>query len=186
MAKWSEIGCAVGTDRVPLRLLFCSQYIQLFRRERLSEKMCSRQSRKVIWDKYINTLFLTLSLSNLPLLLSFNTQKHTSLTSCVFLSNCLEIKTQNHPQYLSALSSTLFPTTFLEIAVNRLSWNSRPCLKMADWSASCRYLALLNCSICLCYLRSLTYQGQHWYGYMLLWFNFILGSNFIFLCFWVW
>ena len=101
--------------------------------------MCSRQSRKVIWDKYINTLFLTLSLSNLPLLLSFNTQKHTSLTSCVFLSNFLEIKTQNHPQYLSALSSTLFPATFLEIAVNRL----RPCLKMADWSASCRYLALL-------------------------------------------
>ena len=121
MAKWSEIGCVVGTDRVPLRLLFCSQYIQLFRRERLSEKMCSRQSRKVIWDKYINTLFLTLSLSNLPLLLSFNTQKHTSLTSCVFLSNFLEIKTQNHPQYLSALSSTLFPTTFPEIAVNRLS-----------------------------------------------------------------
>ena len=32
-------------------------YIQLFR-ERLSEKMCSRQSRKVIWDM-INTLFLT-------------------------------------------------------------------------------------------------------------------------------
>ena len=32
--------------------------IQLFR-ERLSEKMCTRQSRKVIWDM-INTLFLTL------------------------------------------------------------------------------------------------------------------------------
>ena len=32
-------------------------YIQLFR-ERLSEKMCTRQSRKVIWDM-INTLFLT-------------------------------------------------------------------------------------------------------------------------------
>ena len=143
MAKWSEIGCAVRTHRVPLRLLFCSQYIQLFRRERLSEKMCRRQSRKVIRDKYINTLFLTLSLSNLPLLLSFNTRKHTSLTSCVFLSNFLEIKTQNHPQYLSALSSALFPTTFLEIAVNRLSWNSRPCLKMADWTASCRYLVLL-------------------------------------------
>ena len=35
------------------RLLF----IQLFR-ERLSEKMCTRQSRKVIWDM-IDTLFLT-------------------------------------------------------------------------------------------------------------------------------
>ena len=33
--------------------------IQL-RRERLSEKMCTRQSRKVIWDM-INTLFLTLA-----------------------------------------------------------------------------------------------------------------------------
>ena len=34
-----------------------SVYIQLFR-ERLSEKMCTRQSRKAIWDM-INTLFLT-------------------------------------------------------------------------------------------------------------------------------
>ena len=32
-------------------------HIQLFR-ERLSEKLCTRQSRKVIWDM-INTLFLT-------------------------------------------------------------------------------------------------------------------------------
>ena len=36
----------------------CSWRIQLFR-ERLSAKMCTRQSRKVIWDM-INTLFLTL------------------------------------------------------------------------------------------------------------------------------
>ena len=43
--------------------------------EKLSEKMCTRQSRKVIWDM-INTLFLTLKLSNLLLLLSFNTRKH--------------------------------------------------------------------------------------------------------------
>ena len=49
--------------------------VQLFR-ERLSEKMCKRQSRKVIWDM-INTLFLTLlQLSNLLLLLSFSTSKH--------------------------------------------------------------------------------------------------------------
>ena len=33
------------------------RYIQLFR-ERLSEKMCTGQSGKVIWDM-INTLFLT-------------------------------------------------------------------------------------------------------------------------------
>ena len=49
--------------------------LQLFR-ERLSEKMCTRQSRKVIWDMF-NTLFLTLYLSNLLLLLSFSTHRHT-------------------------------------------------------------------------------------------------------------
>ena len=37
--------------------------------------MCTRQSRKVIWDM-INTLFLKLQLSNLALLLSFGTFKH--------------------------------------------------------------------------------------------------------------
>ena len=42
----------------PLALAKSMYYIQLFR-ERLSEKMCTRQSRKVIWDM-INTLFLTL------------------------------------------------------------------------------------------------------------------------------
>ena len=47
--------------------------IQLFR-ERLSEKMCMRQSQKVIWD-IINTPFLTLQLSNLRLLLSFNSSQ---------------------------------------------------------------------------------------------------------------
>ena len=38
--------------------VFNSGCIQLFR-ERLLENMCTRQSRKVIWDM-INTLFLTL------------------------------------------------------------------------------------------------------------------------------
>ena len=42
--------------------------------------MCGRQSRKVIWDM-INTLFLTLQLSNLLLLLSFRTRKHKSMAS---------------------------------------------------------------------------------------------------------
>jgi len=40
-------------------------------------KMCTRQSRKVIWDM-INTLFLTTVPSNLLLLLSFSTRKHIS------------------------------------------------------------------------------------------------------------
>ena len=55
----------------------------------LSEKMCSRQSRKVIWDMF-NTLFLTLWLSNLLLLLSFSTRRHTSMASSAILSNFFE------------------------------------------------------------------------------------------------
>ena len=83
----------------------------------LSEKMCSRQSRKVIWDMF-NTLFLTLWLSNLLLLLSFSTRRHTSMASPAILSNFFEKQcTQNHPQYLSGLSRALYPTTFLETAV---------------------------------------------------------------------
>ena len=91
--------------------------IQLLR-ERLSEKMCTRQSRKVLWDM-INTLFLTLELSNLLLLLSFSTRKHISVASRATLSNFLEELewTQNHLKYLSGWSRTLFPKTFLEVAV---------------------------------------------------------------------
>ena len=94
--------------------------------ERLSEKMCTRQSRKVIWD-LINTLFLTLYLLNLLLLLSFSIWKHRSMVSCAILSNFFEDKrTQNRPQYLSELSRALFPTTFLEIGVyNTFSISSR-------------------------------------------------------------
>ena len=81
-------------------------------------KKCARNNpRKVIWDM-INTLFLTLWLLNLPLLLSFSIRKHPSIASYVILSNFFEEqRTQNHPQYLSGLSRALFPTTFLEIAV---------------------------------------------------------------------
>ena len=40
--------------------------------------------------------------------------KHTSMASRVILSNFFEEqRTQNHPQYLSWLSRTLFPTIFL-------------------------------------------------------------------------
>ena len=56
-------------------------------------------------------------LSNLLLLLSFSTRKHTSMTSHAILSNFFEEQwAQNHTQYLSGLSRALFPTTFLEIA----------------------------------------------------------------------
>ena len=50
------------------------------------------------------------------------------MASRVILSNSFEKQwIQNHPQYLSGLSRALFPTTFLEIAVNvktvLFSWN---------------------------------------------------------------
>ena len=67
----------------------------------------------------INTLFLAPLLSKILLLLSFSARKHTSMASRASLSNfCEEEGTQNHPQYLSGLSRALFPTTFLEVAVN--------------------------------------------------------------------
>ena len=46
------------TIQLSVKCFYYKPYrIQLFR-ERLSEKMCTRQSRKVMWDM-INTLFLT-------------------------------------------------------------------------------------------------------------------------------
>ena len=43
------------------------------------------------------------------------------VASCaIFLNFFEEQSTQNHPQYLSGLSRALFPTTFLEIAVEGL------------------------------------------------------------------
>ena len=105
----------VGWRVSPLDFLTC---IQLFR-ERLSEKMCRRQSRKVIWNM-INTLFLTtvhscrtyiccfpLALANIcpwPLVPFFQ----------ISLENRADL---NQPQYLSGLSRALFPTTFLKTAV---------------------------------------------------------------------
>ena len=74
---------------IALALVFSKTVcIQLFL-ERLSEKLCTRQSRKVIWDM-INTLFLTLQLSNLLLLLSFSTRRHMYTASPAILSNFFE------------------------------------------------------------------------------------------------
>ena len=55
-----------------------------------------------------------------PTFLAFlSTRKQTSMASRAIPSNFFEEQaTQNHPQYLSGLSRALFPTTFLEIAVN--------------------------------------------------------------------
>ena len=121
---------SVHPGRSPGMMLLClsASRIQLVQ-ERLSEKMCTRQSRKVIWD-LIYTLFLTLQLLNLLLLLSFICiRKHSSTASCAILSNFFEeLRTQNRPQYLSGLSRALFSTTFLEIGLHnkfRISIRSR-------------------------------------------------------------
>ena len=57
--------------------------------KRLSEKLRTQQSRKVIWDM-LNTLFLTLKLSNPLLLLSFSPGKHMSMASRAILSTFFE------------------------------------------------------------------------------------------------
>ena len=66
------------TIQLSVNCFYCKPYrIQLFR-ERLSEKMCTRQSRKVMWDM-INTLFLT------------TVQCLSGLSRAVFLTIFLEI-----------------------------------------------------------------------------------------------
>ena len=132
--RWLYIGLVylyILMDRTLATLAYSNEcwtfhcIMQLFR-ERLSEKMCTRQSRRVIWDM-INTLFLTLQLTNLLLLLSFRIRKHTSMASRAILSNFfVEQRTQNHSQYLSGLSRALFPTTFLETAVYLIHHSSPP------------------------------------------------------------
>ena len=67
-------------------------HLQLFQ-ERLPEKVCTRQSREVIWryDQYTVAV-------ELNLLLSFSTSKHMSMASRAIVSNfCEEQRTQNHP-----------------------------------------------------------------------------------------
>ena len=97
----------------PLDFLTC---IQLFW-ERLLEKMCRRQSRKVIWDM-INTLF-PMAVDVEPTFVAFHSHLRTCLWPLVpFFQISLENRADlNHPQYLLGLSRALFPTTFLETAV---------------------------------------------------------------------
>ena len=72
--------------------------IQLFR-EKLSEKMCTRQSRKVIWDM-IDILFLTTVAVEPTLFLSVSTRKHIFMArSCQFFQISLrngELKTTHN------------------------------------------------------------------------------------------
>ena len=72
----------------------------------------------------INTLFLTLYLLNLLLLLSFSTRKDMSVASHAILSNFFEEQCpQNYLQYLSGLSGALFPTTFSENSCIKIQLN---------------------------------------------------------------
>ena len=57
--------------------------LQLFR-ERLSQKLCTRQSRKVIWDM-INTLVLDTVAVEPTFVVSFSPRKHTSMASRAIL-----------------------------------------------------------------------------------------------------
>ena len=84
------------------------------------KKMCTRQSRKVIWDM-INTLFFFWHSSCRTYFCCFSLAlAHIRPWSLVHDSNFFEKQwTQNRPHNLSGLSHALFPTTFLEIAVNK-------------------------------------------------------------------
>ena len=91
--------------------------IQLFR-ERLSEKLCTRQSRKVIWDM-INTLFLT-TVAVEPTFVAFlkHSQTHFHGLSCLFFQISLKKRELKTTHNVFQDCRALFPTTFLEIAVS--------------------------------------------------------------------
>ena len=111
--RWETKNILFYSSLVVLYIYIC---IQLFR-QRLSQKRCTRQSRKVMWDM-INTLVLDTVVVEPTFVLSFSPRKHTSMASRAILWNFFEKQwTKNHPQYLSGLSCALFPTTFLETAV---------------------------------------------------------------------
>ena len=113
------------------QLFYCS-HIQLFR-ERLSEKLCTWQSRKVIWDM-INALFLTLQLSNLLLLLSFSTRKHMSMASRAILWHFFWKKVNSKSP---TLPFGIVACTFSD----NLSWNS--CIRDSSWASNkCIYHGL--------------------------------------------
>ena len=75
---------------------FSTKYIQLFR-ERLSEKMCTRQSRKVIWDM-ISTRFLT-TVAVEPTFVAFlwHSQTHLHSLSYQFFQLSLKKKENSKP-----------------------------------------------------------------------------------------
>ena len=97
-------------------------YIELFW-ERLSEKMCMRQSQKVIWVM-INTWFLTLYLMNILLLISFTTCSHMSCHFLKFLWKTVNSKPPTKPFGLVActLSNNLPQNSCLSVAEDVARW----------------------------------------------------------------
>ena len=99
--SWIEILSVSLVDQLIRSVL---EHVVPLVQKRLSEKMCTRQSRKV--------LFPTLQLSNLLLLLSFSTREHTSIASRTILSNFFEdseLKTTYNA--FRGQSSALIPDT---------------------------------------------------------------------------
>ena len=81
--------------------------------EKVVGKLCTRQSRKVMWDM-INTLFLTVAVKPTFVAFLYHSQTYVQASRAI-VSNFFEKQwTQSHPQHLSGLSRALFPTTFLE------------------------------------------------------------------------
>ena len=106
--------------------------IQLFR-ERLSTKMCTRQSRKVIWNvgQYIvpGVLSCRTYFCCFPLILA-NRRPRPLVPFLHISSKNSELKTTHNP--FRDCSVHLFPTTFLEIAV----WTS--------YRYKCEYLSSIH------------------------------------------
>ena len=101
--------------------------IQLFR-EKLSKKMCTRQSRKVIWDM-INTLFLTTVAVEPTLLLSFSTRKHISMA---FRANSFKFLCKNGnskpPTMPFRICACTFPDNLSRNScICKYRWTSRLC-----------------------------------------------------------
>ena len=86
--------------------------IQLYR-ETLSEKMCTQQSRKVKWDM-TSTLFVTLKLTKLLLLLSFSTRKHKSMSSRAILSKFFEEHLKKTPTMPFGVVACIFSDNLSE------------------------------------------------------------------------
>ena len=134
-------GISVNVPVTSEALLNVAENIQLFW-ERLTEKMCSRQPRKVIWDM-INTLFWT-TVAVEPLY--FCCFPLALMNICpwpivLFFQISLENSIQNHPQIIPiGIVACFFPTTFLETTV---------CPKMF-WQPLSTYEAIKKVTILVC------------------------------------